>query len=94
MKLDEIAALNDNELARALRHLRGINSTNPEPAVLVSMAESEASFFQGYARALLQHGIISAEQFRELVGEVLDELERVYVLHAPDKAASSDEAED
>lgn len=93
MNLDTIATLHDNELARHLRHLRGINSTNPPPAVLVEMAEGEAQFFQGYARALKHCGQITQEQFAALVWEILGELEAVYLKHAPEKAASAEDDE-
>lgn len=94
MTLDEIAALNDNELARALRHLRGINSTNPTPEQLVEMAEGEACFFQGYARALKHFGHITQAQFAALVWEILGELDQVYERYAPEKAASYVDPED
>lgn len=94
MTLDQIAALHDNELARELRHLRGINSTNPAPEQLVEMAEGEAVFFQGYARALRHFGHITQAEFAALVWEILGELEAVYRRHAPEKAASTDKTED
>lgn len=93
MNLDTIAAQHDNELARHLRHLRGINSTSPAPDILVEMAEAEAQFFCGYARALQHCGQITKEQFAALVGEILGELEAVYLKHAPEKAAAAEDAE-
>lgn len=91
MNLDTIAALHDNELAMKLRHLRGINSTNPAPAALVEMAEGEAAFFQGYARALKHCGQITQDQFAVLVCEILEELDAVYRKHAPERAASAED---
>lgn len=91
MNLETISAAHDGELSRHLRHLRGENSTNPTPAKLVDMAEGEAQFFQGYARALKHFGHITQDEFAALVWEILGELEAVYLKHAPEKAAGADE---
>ncbi len=89
--LDQIARQHGGELERHLRHLRGINSTDPLPADLVDMAESEAAFFQGYARAMKHYGVIDQEGFAALVHEILQELEEVYLEHAPHKACLSED---
>ncbi|MFB8831808.1 hypothetical protein ACE0DR_26855 [Azotobacter sp. CWF10] len=90
MNLDNIASIENGELALRVRHLRGLNSTNPAPSRLVELAEDSAAFLQGYARALKHMGRISQEEFAALVHEILETLDGVYRLYCPEKAADAD----
>lgn len=91
MNLDNLASIENGELALRVRHLRGLNSTNPDPSTLVELAEDSATFLQGYARALKHGGRISQGEFASLVHEILETLEGIYRLYCPEKAAAPEE---